>query len=313
VTRLGQRRREPASHIDDWLMTYADTITLLLCFFVVFVIVSSARKDLPQKLPTPQILAVTAQIRPAAPPPRPQPVVPRPLPILHAAPAARPSDPVKAPVKAVAVEPAARTNEPPPPAKSLGMDGFSPLEADAAANRTLTVVPPPELVGSLKPQAAPAKVPVEVASASAPKPLAAASEPKGDRITTLEMRSTAFFASGSATLSDAGKAILQGLLPRLTAALAEGYRIKVEGHTDDTPIDTPQFPSNWELSTARASAVVHFFLEQGIPAERLRAVGYADTEPKLPDRDAAGNPIPANQAENRRVVIKLEKIEPVGR
>jgi chemotaxis protein MotB len=114
-------------------------------------------------------------------------------------------------------------------------------------------------------------------------------------------------------LNDGGKAILRGILEPLTSALAEGYRIRVEGHTDDTPIDTPQFPSNWELSTARASAVVHYFLEQGVPAERLRAVGYADTEPKVPNRDAAGNPIPANQAQNRRVVIKLEKIVTAAR
>ncbi len=53
------------------------------------------------------------------------------------------------------------------------------------------------------------------------------------------------------------------------------YQITVEGHTDDTPIHTTEFPSNWELSTARASAVVHVFLEQGIPAQRLRAAGYA--------------------------------------
>jgi chemotaxis protein MotB len=54
---------------------------------------------------------------------------------------------------------------------------------------------------------------------------------------------------------------------------------------------------------------VHFFLDQGIPAERLRAAGYADTFPKVPNRDANGNPIPANQAQNRRVVIKLEKVD----
>ena len=77
----------------------------------------------------------------------------------------------------------------------------------------------------------------------------------------------------------------------------------------DAPISTAQFPSNWELSTARASAVVHYFLDQGIPAQELRAAGYADTFPKAPNRDAAGHPLPENQAQNRRVVIALEKID----
>jgi len=59
----------------------------------------------------------------------------------------------------------------------------------------------------------------------------------------------------------------------------------------------------------RAAAVVRFFLSQNIPPQRLRAAGYADTFSKVPNRDANGIAIPANQAQNRRVVIKLEKIE----
>ena len=58
---------------------------------------------------------------------------------------------------------------------------------------------------------------------------------------------------------------------------------------------------------------MHYLLDHGIPAARLRAAGYADTFPKAPNRDAAGNAIPLNQAQNRRVVIKLEKIETTER
>ena len=89
----------------------------------------------------------------------------------------------------------------------------------------------------------------------------------------------------------------------------KSYQVTVEGHTDDSPISTLQFPSNWELSTARAAAVVHCLLQQGILAQRLRAAGYADTFPVALNRDAHGQAIPENQARNRRVVIKLEKIE----
>jgi chemotaxis protein MotB len=133
-------------------------------------------------------------------------------------------------------------------------------------------------------------------------------EQEGDRITTLEMDSSAFFASGSSVLSDEGQKILGELTEKLTSKDYINYSITVEGHTDDNPIHTAQFPSNWELSSARASAVVRFFIEHGIDPERLRAAGYADVFPKVPNRDSSGNPIPGNQAQNRRVVIKLEKI-----
>ena len=138
----------------------------------------------------------------------------------------------------------------------------------------------------------------------------AAVEQKGDRLTTIEISSAAFFGSGSATLSGPGRAILQDVAATLGTDKLRDYHVTVEGHTDDSPITTAQFPSNWELSTARASAVVHFFLDHGIPALRLRAAGYADTFPVVANRDAAGTAIPENQARNRRVVIKLEKIDP---
>ncbi|HUC69271.1 MAG TPA: flagellar motor protein MotB [Stellaceae bacterium] len=308
MTRLGQRRREPASHADDWLMTYADMITLLLCFFVIFIIASHSGQSLQKQLPVPSMPAVTAQIPPAVQRPALSPEV---SPVVRVSLPAHDIDSGDARVEFAAAAAATRVDAPSPPPKETetAAAAAAPVQAetvavkaDDAPNRALAVTPPPELVGTQTPQGASTSISTSANAA-----------PKGDRITTFEMGSAAFFGSGSASLSDAGKGILRGILAPLTAALAEGYRIRVEGHTDDTPIDTPQFPSNWELSTARASAVVHFFLEQGVPAERLRAVGYADTEPKVPNRDAAGNPIPANQAENRRVVIKLEKVVTAAR
>ena len=120
---------------------------------------------------------------------------------------------------------------------------------------------------------------------------------------------SAFFSSGQAELSDEGQRILGDLTAKLTSRNYINYSITVEGHTDDNPIHTPQFPSNWELSSARASAVVRFFIEHGIDPQRLRAAGYADVFPKVPNRDSHGNALPQNQAQNRRVIIKLEKIE----
>jgi len=76
-------------------------------------------------------------------------------------------------------------------------------------------------------------------------------------------------------------------------------KILVEGHTDDIPIKSRQFPSNWELSTARASAVIRYFIAKGgITPSRCEAVGYAQFKPRFP-------PIPENRARNRRVEIVL--------
>ncbi len=79
-------------------------------------------------------------------------------------------------------------------------------------------------------------------------------------------------------------------------------RIIVTGHTDDLPIRTAQFPSNWELSAARAGSVIrHFLAEGGIKATRFLAVGMADTYPRVPNVSAV------NRAQNRRVEIAFQK------
>ena len=83
------------------------------------------------------------------------------------------------------------------------------------------------------------------------------------------------------------------------------YRVAIEGHTDDLPINTPRFPSNWELSAIRATTVLRYFLSKGIPPERLKAVGYANTKPLVPNTSME------NRAKNRRVefVFSIETDE----
>jgi chemotaxis protein MotB len=78
--------------------------------------------------------------------------------------------------------------------------------------------------------------------------------------------------------------------------------VEVEGHTDSIPISTEKFPSNWELSTARASSIVRYFIAKGISPERLKASGYADTKP------IASNATPEGRAQNRRVEIVILNI-----
>jgi len=87
----------------------------------------------------------------------------------------------------------------------------------------------------------------------------------------------------------------------------QNYIVEVEGHTDDVPIKTLLYPSNWELSVHRATNVVKFLIERGVSPDRLKAAGYADTKPKVPNKDEAGNPIPENREKNRRIVIFIQK------
>ena len=75
--------------------------------------------------------------------------------------------------------------------------------------------------------------------------------------------------------------------------------LQVDGHTDRLPISTPRFPSNWELSTARAIAVAQFLIAQGIPPDRVAARGFAEFQPLDPGDD------PEAYRRNRRIEIKL--------
>lgn len=130
-----------------------------------------------------------------------------------------------------------------------------------------------------------------------------------DRGVVLEFDSETFFAPGSATLKPEAKLFLARIAEILEKPEFEIFRAEVEGHTDDNPIHTDLFPSNWELSAARASSVVRFFVEKELYPARFAAVGYADTRPKLPNRDLAQKPIPQNQAMNRRVAVVLGREE----
>ncbi|MCH7819487.1 MAG: OmpA family protein [Candidatus Marinimicrobia bacterium] len=110
------------------------------------------------------------------------------------------------------------------------------------------------------------------------------------------------------TLFTLGKATIQKdihpILDGLAWVMSElPYNVAVEGHTDDIPISSDEFPSNWELSSARASRVVRYLISKGVSSQKLFASGYADTKSRVPNLDEFGRPIPENRAENRRVEI----------
>lgn len=120
-----------------------------------------------------------------------------------------------------------------------------------------------------------------------------------ERGVVLLLTDSLLFNSGEAEILNEGGRVLDKLAPLVKAS---GKDILVEGHTDITPIDTFKYPSNWELSTARATQVLRRFLDQGgIPAEKMAAAGYADTHP----REGTDNTTPAGLQENRRVEVIL--------
>ncbi|MBO6520444.1 MAG: OmpA family protein [Rhodospirillales bacterium] len=121
----------------------------------------------------------------------------------------------------------------------------------------------------------------------------------------IELQSNAFFKPGSAEIVQAAIPVLKKLSETLALPNYELYNVVVEGHTDDGQISTQQFPSNWELSAGRAASVVRLFEANDVDRSRLKATGYADTRPKVPNRDLEGKPIPENRATNRRVVLRL--------
>lgn len=121
---------------------------------------------------------------------------------------------------------------------------------------------------------------------------------EGEQGITLRIDDNLLFSSGQAALTPGGGEVLQGLVGMLEAF--EG-QVSVEGHTDSIPIATARFPSNWELSTARAIAVLRYLAEAGVAESRLRAIGYADTQPLESNDSAEG------RAANRRVELLLKQ------
>lgn len=125
----------------------------------------------------------------------------------------------------------------------------------------------------------------------------------------IEFQSDDLYSSGSATLQSNSKVILNRVLAAFKLIKYNDFEIDIEGHTDNVPINSSAYPSNWELSTARASNVVKHFSTMGISEDRLKASGYADSRP-LVEFDAQGNPYPAEKSKNRRVVLRLYYTSP---
>lgn len=126
-------------------------------------------------------------------------------------------------------------------------------------------------------------------------------EKKGDAI-VITFEDALLFDTGKADLMPAAIPILSKLGNELQQYILNGYQLKCEGHTDNVPIKTIQFPSNWELSSARAIAVAKFFVnELEFPPALVSAEGYGEYNP------IADNSSPEGRMKNRRVELRLTK------
>ena len=118
---------------------------------------------------------------------------------------------------------------------------------------------------------------------------------------TIEIADSALFSVGQAVLNPESNRALRAVAEVIAAT---EFPVTIEGHTDNVPIKTAQFPSNWELSAVRATTVLRIFAEVGVSPDRLTAIGYGETRPVEPNDSIEG------RARNRRVSIQIDSAIP---
>ncbi len=118
---------------------------------------------------------------------------------------------------------------------------------------------------------------------------------------TVEINASVLFSPGKAQLAESSSISLSAVAQ---VVKDHNHEIHVEGHTDNIPIQTLTFPSNWELSTARASSVIRLFIENGVATHRMTAIGYADNKPVETNTTIEG------RKRNRRVAVMILSKEP---
>jgi chemotaxis protein MotB len=283
----GGRRRHGAKEEgsnERWLLTYADMITLLMALFMVLFSISSVNISKYQTLQKSLKAAFSGNILPGG----------------------------RAIAQQGATDNAAQTPS------SVELQAIEPVSTEgsaslqnSSAHGSATATAPGQVsaaVAAAK-QAAAQREAAEFAHIKAELDAYAAAHGFAKSVTTsIEARGLVIkvltddllFASGQATLEGRAGGLLSEIAQLLN--VDETHPISVEGNTDDVPIQSAQFPSNWQLSTARASTVVQFLIAHGVSAHRLTASGNADQRPVDSNATAAG------RARNRRVEIVMRRI-----
>lgn len=268
-----RKRQEEHTNHEAWAIPYADLMTLLLAFFVVMYAISSVNEGKYRVLSESLTSAFSGSPKSVDPVQvgdsrQSNPDAGRPMPIPSAA---RYGSPRPSPM----LEPSLR------PLVESGMRG-----ANAEEQKRLS-----EARSQLS------KIALELEDELADLvQTRAINVHHADLWLEVEINSDVLFDTASATLEPDA----QALLVRVARLLRDQPNaVRVEGHTDDRPINTLRFPSNWELSAARAASVVHLFAREQVDPERLVMVGYGEHRPKVADTSNA-----ARDA-NRRVVLMV--------
>ena len=143
----------------------------------------------------------------------------------------------------------------------------------------------------------------DIQSLNLEKDIALGSDTQG---VVLEFGNDMLFDYGSAEIKPDMIPVLKRIAATLQSERYNSFNFSIEGHTSDEKFSNAQYPSNWELSSARASAIARFLESRGIQRVRLKATGLYDVSPKYPNLDPYGEPIPQNRIKNRRVIIHIE-------
>lgn len=321
----------------EWLLSFADIVTLLLTLFVLLLAISHYRPDAQPTAskPEPRVKAAHAGGQPGKPEPRPQ-LFPFDLRAAVPKAALRPGLPAVSSAERAngnspaVLDPRARTPTATPQreakqatataqetvahnGRNKPSTGPSRLTPNGALAVPAAPAPPATAGGgtaavkqaSARPAGARKAAQGHTVAATAPAAAAPVFELPKDIRSQVEVARSAssinliikddlLYPVGTAKLSAAGKRILARIADLLSH---NSYPVSVEGYTDNTPIHNQRFPSNWELSAARATNVTRYLITQGVAAGRLSAVGYGDTRPRADNATAAG------RARNRRVSL----------
>ncbi|MBK1674024.1 flagellar motor protein MotD [Ectothiorhodospira shaposhnikovii] len=258
---MSRRRKKHEEHINHeaWAIPYADLLTLLLAFFVVMYAISSLNEGKYRILSESLVEAFRATPRTIEP--------------------IQVGDLTRSPRPSVV--------EPPPIT--------APVELGQMTRSLEEILVDMDLEGLSVAIDGINAMADEIEVAMAPLIEAGLIEVGRDRLwIEVQINTSILFASGSADLAADAIPILE----RLAGILAQfPARIQVEGHTDNVPISTAVYPSNWELSSGRAATVVNLFARNGVDPEQMAAIGFGEYRPK------ADNTTPEGRLKNRRVNI----------
>jgi len=276
-----RRRRRGGAHNEEgnserWLLTYADMITLLMALFMVLFSISSVNISKYQTLQESLKAAFSGNILPGG--------------------------------KAIALQGAtANASQAPSSVELQAIEPVATMGASSLQNSTahgaLGAAAAAQQMSAAQREAAVferIKHELDAYAAAHGFSRSVQTSIEGRGLVIRVLTDDLLFASGQATLDEKAHALLSEISQLLN--IDQTHPIDVEGNTDNVPIHGGAFPSNWELSTARASTVVRFLVESGVSPRRLTATGYAEQRPLASDATAAG------RARNRRVEIVMQRI-----